>query len=339
MSSGNSFVKSLTEEEVVDAIARRLVSHPSFGEYLDYPDDARDIIPRGPRILFSMDAYTLSSLRLPWRSLRDVGWAAFTGPISDVVSKGGVPLVSMLALGIPGEWRITDLLELVEGFREASSHYGVRILGGDTNNSSEAWIAISVIGFTSAKIPPRRMGLKPGDVVIATGVYGAMGFISRHGINEAIRHQWIIEATKKPTARVEVAYVIASQYRAITASMDVSDGLGYTLGEMSKLSKCGVLIKQPPRVHREIVELCRDNIDCILDYSLNGGEEYGVVLGVRQDLLNHVVRELEYYEVDYSIIGNAVEAEPGVYFNGKKLNIGRYDQFKGWITQTQQPPL
>jgi len=104
----NRELGSLTEEEIVDLIASRLVHRPSYGEYLSYPDDARDILPRGPRIIMAMDAYTVKSLKLPWRSLDDVAWAAFTGPVSDVLVKGGIPLYAMIALGTPSEWKPTS---------------------------------------------------------------------------------------------------------------------------------------------------------------------------------------------------------------------------------------
>ncbi len=326
----NRELGSLTEEEIVDLIASRLVHRPSYGEYLSYPDDARDILPRGPRIIMAMDAYTVKSLKLPWRSLDDVAWAAFTGPVSDVLVKGGIPLYAMIALGTPSEWKTNELLEFINGLREASSFYNIRVLGGDTNNSSEPWIAITVAGFTSIKNPPSRRGLKPGDRVIVTGVYGAMGYVVKHGFEEALKQEWVVSATKRPRARIEIGYLVSTHYRAITATMDVSDGLGYTLHYLSKLGGYGIKIEQPPLTHRELNEHCRENTRCILEYCLNGGEEYGVVMGVREEHVNEVVSELEYYGIEYSIVGRVVDIEPGIYFNGEKLAILRYDQFKGW---------
>jgi len=223
-----------------------------------------------------------------------------------------------------------ELLEFINGLREASSFYNIRVLGGDTNNSSEPWIAITVAGFTSIKNPPSRRGLKPGDRVIVTGVYGAMGYVVKHGFEEALKQEWVVSATKRPRARIEIGYLVSTHYRAITATMDVSDGLGYTLHYLSKLGGYGIKIEQPPLTHRELNEHCRENTRCILEYCLNGGEEYGVVMGVREEHVNEVVNELEYYGIEYSIVGRVVDVEPGIYFNGEKLAILRYDQFKGW---------
>ena len=323
---------SLREEEVVEYIARRLVSPPSIGEHLGYPDDARDLLPRGPRIIVSTDAYSIESLMLPWRTLRDVGWSSVIGALSDVVSKGGIPHACMIALGVPRSWNLTSLGELVDGIKEATSSYGVKVLGGDTNSSLEPWIAITVIGFTSAKIPPRRAGLGVGDIIIVTGRYGAMGYVAMHGFERSSQLMWVVKATKRPTVRVEVAYVIQVHYRQISSTMDVSDGLGYTLNHVSRLSGKGIKLEKPPIVHEEIVEICRGDQRCILDYALLGGEEYGVVMGVKREHAKEVTRELEYYNIEYAVVGEVIDVEPGVYYEGEKLAIKRYDQFGGWTT-------
>lgn len=320
----------LLEDEIVSIIASRLVSQPGFGEHLFYPDDARDILPRGPRIIYSIDAYSINSLRLPWRSYSDIGWAALTGAVSDSVSKGGIPHASLIAMGLSCGMNLVELLELVNGLSDAARHYDVRILGGDTNYSLEDWIAVTVMGFTSAKIPPSRRGLRPGDYIVVTGTYGAMGYLAIHGIEKSINEKWVVEITKRPVTKIETGYVIEAYYKAISASMDVSDGLGYTLLTMSNLSGHGIDIETPPKTPRQILELCNENPRCVLDYTLIGGEEYGVVIGVKPEWLSSFVKELEHFNIEYEIIGRVVGTLPGVFYKGEKLQTKRYDQFKKW---------
>lgn len=277
-----------------------------------------------------MDAYTANSLALPWRTPADIGWSALTGAVSDIVAKGGIPHGYMVALGLPLDMDLKQLEDLVDGLREASHHYKVRPLGGDTNRSIETWIAISVLGFTAARVPPSRRGLKPGDIVVVTGIYGAMGYVVKHGFERALHEEWVIRYTRRPEVRVEMGYIIGSYYKAINASMDVSDGLGYTLLTMSNLSGRGIAIRGAPRVPEQLVEICKSNVECLLDYALNGGEEYGVVLGVKPQWAQSIVKELEYFNVPYAVVGEVLDTEPGVYFNGKKIGVKRYDQFKAW---------
>ena len=78
-----SYLRDLGEKSVIEKIISRYISKPGYGEYLDFPNDARDIIPIAPRILFSIDGYALDKVKLPWRTMRDVGYAAVVGAISD----------------------------------------------------------------------------------------------------------------------------------------------------------------------------------------------------------------------------------------------------------------
>lgn len=272
----------------------------------------------------------MKSLKLPWRTFNDLGWAILTGSISDIVSKGGIPYACMISLGLPLNMKLEELEEMVLGLEETANYYGVRILGGDTNSSSEAWVSVVTIGFTTAKKPPSRKGLEPGDSIIVTGIYGAMGYVAKHGIEHSMNKEWVVKYTKKPTTRLELGYLISNNYKAISASMDVSDGLGYTLETLSSLSNRGIQIEKPPLTPPQLLEHCNNDPKCLLDYALIGGEEYGVVMGVKSQWLNNVIRELEYYEIPYSIIGRVIDAEPGLYYNEVKIHIKRYDQFKGW---------
>lgn len=323
-------ISSLTEEEVIALFIKNAISMPRIGEYLYYPEDARDILPRAPRIMFSIDAYSIESLRLPWRDYSDIAWSAFTGAVSDVVSKGAVPHASMIAIGLNPDLDVDVLRGLVNGLIDASRFYDVRILGGDTNKSLDTWIAISVLGFTTSSISPSRSGLRRGDYVVVTGVYGAMGYVIKHGFEKSISEKWVVEYTKRPVSEIRLAHIIENHYKAVSASMDVSDGLGYTMELMSKLSKYGIVIDRPPRTHEHLIELCRNDEKCILEYTLIGGEEYGVVLGIRPQFIEVIGKDLDHFNIPYVIIGRVVETEPGLYFKGERIFTKRYDQFKGW---------
>jgi len=323
-------LRDLGEEKVIEELAKRLIRKPQLGENLKHPDDARDLVPKGPRLIYTLDAYRVRALMLPWRTWRDVGWAALTGAVSDVVAKGGVPSVAMIGLGLSSDMEISDVVELAEGLREASDYYGVGITGGDTNESSDPWIAVSIIGFTSCKKPPGRGGALPGDAVIATGLYGAMGFTAMHGLEEASGVEWVVRYTRRPATRVEAAHVIASMSRFIHASMDVSDGLGYTLEQISKQSGYGVVLEKPPPHPEELEDYCRGSAECVWRHTLTGGEEYGLVIAVSREHSGRVVEELEYYGIPYSVIGGVSDMPPGVYLNGSKISIPRWDQFRGW---------
>ena len=81
--------------------------------------------------------------------------------------------IAVISLGIPkacstcGE----DIEGLAEGFAIASNEFGVKIVGGDTNEAGELVIDCTMIGFPRFKVPTRN-GAKPGDFVIVSGAFG-----------------------------------------------------------------------------------------------------------------------------------------------------------------------
>lgn len=323
-------LRELGERDAIEEFIKVIGSRLEVGEVLAYPDDAKDVLPRGPRMITSIDGYGINKLRLPWRDFRDIGWCAITGSVSDVVVKGGFPEFLLVAVGLPSDFSTLDLKELAGGIKEATQHYGVRLIGGDTNVSDDPWIAVTTIGFTPAKKPPSRKGLKNGNVVIVTGWYGAMGFVAEKGINESRGLEWVVKATKRPFTNIALATVISSNYRWITASMDVSDGLGYTLLTLARESRVKIILDSLPIHYPELEEECAGNEDCIVKLVMSGGEEYGAVLGVKPEGLPYVEKDLNYYQIPYRIVGRVESGDPMVMFKNKPISFIEWDQFQGW---------
>jgi thiamine-monophosphate kinase len=322
----------LGEKRVIEEIISRYIAGPGQAEYLGYPDDARDIWPMAPRLLFSIDGYALEHARLPWRSLGDLGWCAITGVISDHVAKGGVPRDLVLSIGYPRDRLAGEIEEIMSGVGDALKYYKLRLLGGDLNESPTPWIDVALISYTSAKKPPGRCCGLPGDKVIVTGVYGAMGYVVLHGIEDSMGVEWVVEATRRPHAMLETGIIIASNYRSIHASMDVSDGLGYTLLELVRLMHHGVVLEKPPRYHSGLESVCGGDLECIWRHVLNGGEEYGVVLLVEPGRAEEILDLLRKYGVPAEIVGEVVDKPPHIYIGGSIADdrVVVWDQFRGW---------
>lgn len=323
-----------SEEDIID-ILLKYVDEPGFGERLGKGDDARDIIPRSQRIIFSIDGYSIESVKLPWRTYSDVGWSIVTSVVSDIVSKGGVPYALMVSIGLPREFSVNELIELYNGMSEACRFYNVRLYGGDTNLSRDPWISIAGIGFTSAAYPPKRDGVKVGDYIIVTGYYGASGVIAVDGIDKAKDIEWVKKYTKRPYADTRLPNILSNYSKVIHASMDVSDGLGYTLYTLAKSSQVLLDLETIPNYYTELNSYCRNNMECIVERIMNGGEEYGVVLAIDSAYINKIKKELETYQIPYRVVGKAIRnttKKPYILLWGEPLEIKRWDQFRGWTT-------
>ncbi len=322
----------LGEEFIVEKIISKYISKQLPGEHLGFPDDARDLLPMAPRILFNIDGYSLLNAKLPWRSWSDVGYAAITGAISDHIVKGGVPRDVMVSIGLPRDTNVSVLEEIYRGIGDALREYNLRLLGGDTNSSSDPWIAVSVLGYTTAKKPPRIDSAKPGDTVIVTGYYGAMGVAALLGFEKASRYEWVVKATRRPRTYVELALIISNYYRSIHASIDVSDGLGYSLLEICRSSGIGIELFDKPLYYEGLEELCKGNDKCMWKYILNGGEEYGAVLIVDYRVIDRIEEYLVKFRIPYKVIGRVIKGT-GISVEGEKVTITRWDQFRGWIAE------
>ncbi|MDQ4101198.1 MAG: thiamine-phosphate kinase, partial [Thermoproteota archaeon] len=93
--------------------------------------------------------------------------------VSDLAAKGVKPYAGVISLGLPNisSMRRPDIEGLAEGFVIASREFGVKIVGGDTNEAGDLVIDCTIIGFTRFKVPTRS-GARPGDYVVVSGSFG-----------------------------------------------------------------------------------------------------------------------------------------------------------------------
>ena len=152
---------------------------------------------------------------LPGQDMADIAWKLVAVNLSDLAAKGAEPVGILLGhtLG-DGDDRF------LEGLHEVLTHYGVKLLGGDTVAGDGArTLGCTAIGRATHRPVPARRGARSGDAIYVTGPVGAamLGF-------EALRDG----KAKDSTAYLRPAPLLA-EGRAlaphVTAMMDISDGL------------------------------------------------------------------------------------------------------------------
>ncbi len=327
-----TLLRDLGEEDVIKRILSKMIAPKRIGETLPPLDDARDFLPPGPRLTFSIDGGGIDTVKLPWRTNSDVGWTMLVGAASDHLVKGSIPAIAMIALGLPPEMSTLELGELADGIRDAAREYDIRIMGGDTNVSPNPWMTVAIIGYTTAKKLPPRNGARPGDHIVVTGTYGAMGAYVYSQKTGKEYPKWIEEYTRRPKLYIQTAYIVAHHYRFIHASMDVSDGLGYTLLEIAKLSNTSILLNNLPVHPPELEDYCGKDEECLWKTILSGGEEYGGVFILDPRGVREFVKELEAYHTPYMVIGRIAEGPPTIRLEKtrEQVEVIRWDQFMGW---------
>lgn len=154
-------------------------------------------------------------------SWRDLGFRAAAVNLSDLAASGAEPLALIVALGVPGETALEDVLALYEGLNEP----GVPVRGGDTTRADRVLLSVTALG--RAERVPGRTGARPGDHVVVTGPLGAAGAAFRAG------------RLVRPPLRLAEGRRLAA---VATAMLDLSDGLAPDAGHLADRSGCRLAV-------------------------------------------------------------------------------------------------
>lgn len=278
-------MQDIGERKAIELILRQLEKMPSmpvpFGDDVAaYPlEDGRLAILKADMLVGKTDVPRGMSF---WQAARK----AVIMNVSDFAAKGVQPLAVLVSLGLPRHLTEKDLKQIGQGLDAGAREYGAYVVGGDTGEASDLIISVSLFGLADKSALILRNGAKPGDLVGVTGTFGktAAGLQALLGNLKArpsVRRN-LVESVLMPHARLAEGLALGKS-RAASASTDSSDGLAWSLYEIARLSKVGVLIDRLP-VDSEVAELA---IASKLDASklaLYGGEEYELVVTVKPEL-------------------------------------------------------
>jgi len=321
-------IRDLGEREVIRTIINLLDLMPDMP--IPFGDDVSAIPIDGEKLLvMKVDMLVSETDVPPGMSLRQAARKAIVMNVSDFAAKGVKPLVALTSLGLPPNLTERDISEIGLGLSEAAKEYDLYIIGGDTNESSNLVIDCALIGFSNKRKIVRRSGARPGDIVAVTGYFGKASSglkVLLEGLTppEHIREP-LVEAVLMPRARLREGLVLA-ELGALTSSIDSSDGLAWSLYELSDASNVGFLIERVP-VAPEVVGFARKYHLDPVDLSLYGGEEYELVVTVKPELWNKAREALRGIGSDLIGIGKVTERkEVRLKVNGEYVVVEK----RGW---------
>jgi thiamine-monophosphate kinase len=249
--------------------------------------------------------------------------------ISDFAAKGAKPLIALVSLGMPRSITQKELEEIGDGLNAGAREYDTYIVGGDTNEASDLIISLSLFGIAKKESLMLRSGAKPDDIVAVTGFFGKTSaglkmLLEGFKALKEIRNS-LVEAVFMPKARLKEGLALSSA-KAVTSAIDSSDGLAWSLHEISKASKVGFLIETLPIAPEAQKFAEMNNLDP-LELAFYGGEEYELVLTVNPKLWDKAEKAVKNVGGNLIRIGR-VTAERSVLFEveGEKRVI----EPKGW---------
>ncbi len=178
-------------------------------------------------------------------SPRQIGRYVVNITLSDIASMGAAPLSLVFSFGLPPDLDENFIVELSKGINQACKEHKTCILGGDTKEHGEIVISGTAFGVVARDRLLTRSGAQVGDLVCVTGSIGlaAAGFyalVNDLDLDKNLRER-AIKAALEPKARIKEGVVLG---RYANACMDISDGLAYSLYEISRMSDVGIMIHE-----------------------------------------------------------------------------------------------
>lgn len=277
-----SSVEELGERRIIEIILGCLDQMPNMP--VPFGDDVSAIDIENEKLAVIKTDMLVGKTDVPpsmnlWQAARK----AVVMNISDLAAKGVKPIALLASVGIPRGFAKKDVEQIGKGLNAGAREYNAYVLGGDTNEASDLVISCTAFGVIEKRYLMKRSGAKPDDLVAVTGFFGktssGLKILLKDLKTPPEMRKELINAVLMPQARLKEGLALA-QTRAVTASIDSSDGLAWSLHEISRASNVGFVIDNLP-VAREAMEFAKiHNFDPV-ELSLHGGEEYELAVTVK----------------------------------------------------------
>jgi len=303
------------EVKVIEAILN-LIRDVYPDKPLPVYDDAVAIRISDSWVIVKIDGTSSKSSKYPWMGWSDFSYRVALGTISDIISKGGKPLGLSVSIGVPKDFTINEVLEIIKGVKELIIKVNAKFLGGDINTSNVkdyVWIDVSGIGIAKKPIPNI---FRNGDLVRISSCLGlssieALIYYRNIDLSKAEK---LVRLPYKPEPPLNFLEVCDQ----VTAATDISDGL-YSLTKVLRKLRLDLVLSDDLPLCKEVIEFMDEfNVDT-LDVLKYLGEEYIIVFNDPHNSLRR-----------YPILGELKEGKGNVIYRGKVVR-GGWDNFKGFI--------
>ena len=279
--------------------------------------DLDDVALLDKKIIFKADMLVASTDVPEGMASWQVARKSIVSCTSDLAAKGVKPYAAMISLGLPRNCTRPYIEGLARGFAGASKEFGVKIVGGDTNEAAGLVIDCSMIGFASGQVPARK-GARPGDAVVVSGMFGlppsGLAVLMRGATTAGIFRKQAVDSVLMPKPKQRFGITLAKYF---SSSIDSSDGLAISLYELAVQSGVDIIIENMPIAEGAEKFAQENNLDAH-ELVFHGGEEYEIVATIPKAKLKQATSAARKAGFSLHIIGR-VQKGPGKVFVGKKL--------------------
>ena len=168
-------IGSLGEFGLIDRLAKN-VQHYHKSSIKGIGDDAAVLEKNASQYTLVSTDLLLEGIHfdLMYSPLKHLGYKAVVVNLSDIYAMNGSPEQVTISIGLSNRFSVEAVDELYEGISLACKLYQVDLIGGDTSSSKQGLcISVTAIGSVDKEKVTYRNGAKVGDLICATGNYGA----------------------------------------------------------------------------------------------------------------------------------------------------------------------
>ncbi len=275
----------MDESTIIDLIAEKLHCKNQKYGMGNFGDDAYLISPctSSEVIVQSTDSFVEGTHFTKDMGYFSVGWKSLVSSISDVYAMGANPSFYSLNLIIPKEFKSTELDEFLEGLKQASDEYNVKLLGGDVTRGRAFCVIIQASGYQRRDFIKSNKGASRGDVLVTNADLGH-ALLGLEQFQKGVKDTGFVESFLYPKLNQELGQWLGG-FNSVTSLTDISDGLHRELTNMCKLNDCSVMVESLPPLGADFLNSCSElGLNAEIT-ALQGGEEYGLLWTVRPDFL------------------------------------------------------
>ena len=276
--------KDVGERAIIESMIK---CYARDSKALPFGDDVAAVdIGGGSMLVMGGDMLVAKTDVPPGMTLRQAARKAVVSTVSDFAAKGVAPRALYTSIVLPPDLDAKDVDQIAKGFNDGAREYGMRVVGGDTNESgSDLAMACFVTGVADRHQIMFRKGCKSGDILAVTGPFGDTGA----GLKVLIG-QWktppelrkaLLKRVYKPRARLREGLAL-SKSRSVTASIDSSDGLAWSLFELQRANGVGFMVDRLP-ISDSAKQFAKLSGADPLDLVFYGGEEFELVVTVGEN--------------------------------------------------------
>ena len=318
----------LGEHRIIEIIQSLLTPMPNIA--VPFGDDVSAINLNSKQVAVLKTDMLVGKTDVPKQmSLTQAARKAIVMNISDFASKGVQPTAALVALGLPRSFTEKDVQAIAEGLDAGAREYGAYVVGGDTSEAQDLIISVMLYGVSPTSSLMLRTGAQPGDILAVTGPFGKPSAGLRLLLNNCkapeVLSKTLLDSVFMPKAHLAEGLALAG-CGAVSASMDSSDGLAWSLHELGRLSNVGFLLESVP-IAQEAAEFAELNGLDASELALYGGEEYELVLTIKPECWEVAQVAVKAAGGQLICLGKATENKQILLeVNGKKTAIAP----RGW---------